>query len=395
MMLLRQHRRAILALYIAVCTALLIASLFGGGSSSGGSGGAPRPPSTMMRAATLRQVSSATAAAERALKEKKAREGSLSFRLAACARRAGLGALFDLSLRARLRLLRFVIVIVAAVGTAAAIAAASLVFWACYDPHAGQDADCLGRSTDSDVLKVICSIATALLLVLLVARAYTEYLDLRRRGLLLSHESFVNSPLLPPLLLEMVVCGIHCPAYVYGNSAWPNLDTFYFYDHESLFSAWHLLRVYLLVQLFADVAGFESPHARVIAKFNGVKLDALFAYRAITQNYPLATVFFIFGMSIVMEGYALHVFERPVCATRLAIDDGWCANSTMGLKDFSSFSVAMWNAIVTGLTIGEFAMTRAVPRPPRTRRVCSRLRLSLRSLRALCSCSATQCAPRP
>ena len=324
--------------------------------------GPPRPPSTMMRAATTRQLSNAMAAAKMALEEKAARESSLSARLAACGRRAGLGAVVDLSLRARLRLLRFLVVAVAIVGTAAAMSAASLVFWTCFDTSVGQDPACLGRSPRTDGLKLLCSASTAVLLLLLVARTYTEFLDLRRRGLLLRHETFLNSPLLPPLILELLVCGVHCPAFVYGSSGWPNRDHSIYYDHESLLSVWQLARVYLLVQLFADVAGFESPHARVIAKFNGVKLDALFAYRAISQNHPVGTVFFIFGMSICMEGYALHIFERPVCATPMAMNADWCNKSSMGLKDFSSFSISMWNAIVTGLTIGESA--RGVCRAP-------------------------------
>ena len=316
----------------------------------------------MMRAATTRQLSNATAAAKMALEEKAARESSLSARLAACGRRAGLGAVADLSLRARLRLLRFLVVAAAIVGTAAAMSAASLVFWACFDTSVGQDPACLGRSPQTDSLKLLSSAATAVLLLLLVARTYTDFLDLRRRGLLMRHETILKSPLLPPLILELLVCGVHCPAYVYGSSGWPNRDHFIYYDHDSLLSVWQLGRVYLLVQLFADVAGFESPHARVIAKFNGVKLDAHFAYRAISQNHPVGTVFFIFGMSICMEGYALHIFERPVCATPMAMNADWCNKSSMGLKDFSSFSISMWNAIVTGLTIGESA--RGVCRAP-------------------------------
>ena len=257
--------------------------------------------------------------------------------------------------RVRLRILRALAVLLALAGSTCAVTAAGYIFWDCYDPSTtgqGQDASCLGRSATSDALKLASSVLTGLLLLVLVLRSYTEFLELQRRRLLMAHERFLLSPVLPSLLLQLVVCGIHSPAYVYGNSVWQNRGFDIVYDYDSLLTLMQILRIYLAIELLADLAGFEAADARVIARFNSVKLDTIFAFRSILQVYPLQSVGVLFALSMVIEGYALHVFERPVCATRNAILSQWCGPQKMGLTDFSSFSVAIWNAVVTALTIG-------------------------------------------
>ena len=113
-----------------------------------------------------------------------------------------------------------------------------------------------------------------------------------------------------------------------------------------------LARLYLAVQILRDAAGFSGLIARVIARFNNVRLDSTFAFRSILRGNPLGVVVAFFGLTMVVEGYALHVFERPVCATDFALKASWCNDAAMGLKDFSDLSVSIWNAVITSLTIG-------------------------------------------
>ena len=252
----------------------------------------------------------------------------------------------------RLRQVRFYALVAALVGLGCAIASAYQIFWACFDPANGQDPTCLGRSPTTDALKAACSASTGVLLALIVARTYLEFGELKERGQLTEHETFLNSPQMPFLLIELAVCGAHCPAGVYGNSAFQARGTRYLYDLDSLFSVWMLTRLYLVVQMLRDAAGFSGLIARVIGRFNTVQLNSTFAFRSILREHPLSSVVAFFGITMVVEGYALHVFERPVCATDFALKAYWCADTSMGLKDFSDLSVSIWNAVITSLTIG-------------------------------------------
>ena len=256
------------------------------------------------------------------------------------------------TLHDRLRQVRLYAVLAAAIGIGCAVAAANQIFWTCYNPDAGQDPNCFGRSMLTDALKAGATVSTAVLLVLIVVRTYLEFGELKERGQLTEHETFFNSPQMLPMLTELVVCAAHCPVGVYYNTTFRARGIAYLYDLDSLMSVWMLLRLYLVVQLLRDAAGFGGLIARVIGRFNNVRLDSTFAFRSILREYPLGVVVFFFGLTMVVEGYALHVFERPVCATDFAITAFWCGDASMGLKDYSDLSVSIWNAVITSLTVG-------------------------------------------
>ena len=252
-----------------------------------------------------------------------------------------------------LRLCRALGVVLAVAGMASAIATASIIFWRCLDFKCGTTScTCDGKGPDTDALKLATSASTALLLLVVGYRFSLEFKIMRLRRQLLPQETFWDTHLSQQLLVELVICGMHCPAYVYYSLTFPNLGGTIMYQLDSLLSVVMMLRVYLVFALFADLNGYASAQARVVERFNRITMGPSFTFRSLLADRPLQTVVLLFVVTLLMESYALHVFERPVCSTLTVIVAGWCSPATLGLKDYSSFLISVWNALITSLTIG-------------------------------------------
>lgn len=112
----------------------------------------------------------------------------------------------------------------------------------------------------------------------------------------------------------------------------------------------------------ATVVSVPLPPCSVVERFNGVTFDLSFGFRALLDSHPISTVCLVFWSTVLCQAYALRVFERPVCISAVAELIGWCGAGTLGTKDFNQFAVAVWNALITALTIGYgdvFAVTHA------------------------------------
>jgi hypothetical protein len=252
--------------------------------------------------------------------------------------------------------------VLAAVGMATGIAAAQLVFWRCQ-----LDADldtCPGRLRDAttDALKAATTASTVALLLVLLAFRVVQVAEKRLGGSLLPHESVFATDIPLRAAAGMLLCALHCPAGVYRTVRVESFSVTVTYDFDSLLAIALAMRGFVLFPLvIEEFAGLRTPSARVIERFNGVKVDVGYTLRLLMERAPLAFSFIMFTSTVMIAAFALHVAERPVCQSEAAIDAGWCAHGTMGVRDFSSFANSMWNAIITALTVGYgdiYAMTQ-------------------------------------
>ena len=256
---------------------------------------------------------------------------------------------------------RWLLVAICALGGAGmvtGIGAAQLLFWRCQLD--GEPETCPARVRDgsTDALKALTTVTTVALLLALAAFKYVEVSELRLLGSLLPHESVLGSS----FVAIMALCALHCPAGVYRTMTTTQFSVTIVYDYDSLLAIALAFRGFALLPLCIDeFAGMNSKSARVIERFNGVRLDVAFTVRLLIDRSPMAFALVFFAMTIVTFAVALHISERPVCQTEEAISSSWCSSSTMGVKDFSSFGNAVWNAIITALSVGYgdiFAVTQ-------------------------------------
>ena len=257
-----------------------------------------------------------------------------------------------LHLSAARRWLLFAVCALGALGAATGICAAQAVFWRCQlDEDPGS---CPARLRDgvTDALKAVTTVSTVLLVAALAAFKLAEAEELRLVGALLPHEGLfgANDPL---FFATLGLCALHCPAGIYATTTIHQYTVDIVYDYDSLLAIALAFRLFALVPLCIDeFAGMNSKTARVIERFNGVKLDVGFTVRLLVSRSPLTFSLVCFTATVLCFAFALHVAERPVCQSADAHIAGWCGSNTMGTKDFSSFANCVWNAIITALSVG-------------------------------------------
>lgn len=251
--------------------------------------------------------------------------------------------------------MRLVTFVVAMIGLALGISAAELRG----NPLTAQDA----ATVYTDTLKALSSAFTAFLLVLVTRKYILKYRLLVERGQLLKGgEHFWGSGLLWPMLLELLVCAVHCPVEVYWRFRVPNLGVELLYDMDAILSIFMCLRLYLLIGVVDDYMGFRSAQARVVQSVHKLRFQWVFTFKAGLELYPTATLGSLFIGTTLVLAYCLRVTERPVCYTPEALAAGWCGPNTLGTKNFEQYTVAVWHVLITTTTIGYgdvFAVTHA------------------------------------
>ena len=243
--------------------------------------------------------------------------------------------------------------VLAAAGMASGIAAAQLVFWRCQlDPDLGS---CPARVRDAstDALKAVTTATTVALVLVLVVLGVADVEDLRLSGELLPHETALATPVPLRTALSAFLCAVHCPAGVYVTTRVVSQSNDTIYDYDSLLAIALAFRGFVLFPLvIGEFAGLRTPAARVIERFQGVRVDLGYTMRLLMERAPLTVSFVSFLAVLSAFAYAAHVAERPVCQGADAAVSQWCGSPTMGTRDFSSFANSLWSSIITALTVG-------------------------------------------
>jgi hypothetical protein len=197
-------------------------------------------------------------------------------------------------------------------------------------------------------LKVITTASTVLLLVLLVL-LYRAKLDAGKlRGDCDNADNLFSTGNLVPLVVECVLCVLHCPIGVSGTFQVSNLGMELTYTIDEAMSVATLLRVYLAARVLDQMVGLSGNQARIVAKWNKVNLGLGFSFRSMMENTPLQFVIAILVLVTFILAYALRVAERPVCEEWAHVLD------RCGIYDdnYSHFTTALWNVIITMTTVG-------------------------------------------
>lgn len=272
---------------------------------------------------------------------------------------------------------KILIAIVLAIGTACGIAAANRIFWRCKNVLVeaqlnGLYSDALWeacyktyvRDQVTDILKIVSTACAGIAIILIVYRSAHEFGVMQLKKTLLPGQTFWNTLIPFTMLQEILIAAIHCPIGVYTYVRFEALEIIsapVVYDLDSFLSLGMILRVYFLVPIAAEILGLQSATAKVVSAFNGIEFDTSLVFRAMFNHRPLATVMSFFSVTVLIESYAMYVAERPVCYTSTAFANGWCGLSSFGKNDFSTYSVSVWNVLVTSITIGYgdvFALTQ-------------------------------------
>lgn len=196
--------------------------------------------------------------------------------------------------------------------------------------------------------KTITSASTALLLVLLVL-LYRSKLDAAKlRGDLHEADNLYSTGLLMPLIVECLVCLLHCPFGVSGTFQVSNLGLVLTHTVDEAMSVVMLARVYLAARVFDRAAGLSGNQARIVSKWNKVDLGLGFTFRSMMERYPLRFVAAVLVIVTLALAYALRVAERPVC------DEWGHVVDRCGPYDdsYKHFTTAVWNIVITMTTVG-------------------------------------------
>lgn len=263
---------------------------------------------------------------------------------------------------------KILIALVLALGTACGIAAANRIFWRCKNLLVEAQANGLysdalwescyksyARDQVTDILKVVSSACAGIAIILILYRCAHEFSVMQIKKTLLPGQTFWNTLIPFTMVQEIIIAAIHCPIGVYTFVRFEALEIIsapVIYDLDSFLSLGMILRVYFLIPIAAEILGLQSATAKVISAFNGIEFDTSLVFRAMMNHRPLATVLSFFSITVIIESYAMYVAERPVCYTSTAFANGWCNLNSFGKNDFSSYSISVWNILVTSITIG-------------------------------------------
>lgn len=235
-----------------------------------------------------------------------------------------------------LRVLRYACIAVGCVGIGCAVAAANYVF---ADRVADPFANPLGVSPVANDLKLASSVLTAVLLALVCAKSWTLFSIRKLRGHTLPQQRYIDTVLWRPLLLEIIVCAIHCPVGVYALVDTQNpVDVTITYDLDSL----------LAVCMFARLSFVFLLLLHELVRLDSGERSSAFVLRCLLEQRPILTSAIVFIFSTVLFAYAVRVAEEPVCFTPETLALGWC----VGYKSLQNYANCAWLIIVAALTIG-------------------------------------------
>ena len=273
--------------------------------------------------------------------------------------------------------IKVLLAVVLILGTACGIGSANRIFWRCKNLLVEAQSNGLysdelwetcyktySRDSITDILKVASSACSGIAIFLIIYRSAHEFGVMQLKKTLLPGQTFWNTLIPFKMIREILIVIIHCPVGIYSYVRFEALEIIsapVIYDLDSFLSLGMILRVYFLIPIAAELLGLQSATAKVVSAFNSIDFDTSLVFRAMMHYRPLATVLSFFSVTILFESYAMYIAERPVCYTSTAFANGWCSLSSFGKNDFSSYSVSVWNILVTSITIGYgdvFALTQ-------------------------------------
>ena len=199
----------------------------------------------------------------------------------------------------------------------------------------------LDHSISRDLLFLICSVSTLILILSIIWRTYCTLQWERARALYSEFDTIKSSNKFRVLCLEILLNLIH-PLWFLEDLEFSTHNTVYNteinYPYNDILTVCTLFRVYHLVRLYSVFSKYRSERAYRVCSINGKFSGTSWAVKCLMNDNPLSVVFVMMIVGVLIGGYCLRIFERPL-------------RNYSGL-DFSDYGNAVWCVILTMTTVG-------------------------------------------
>lgn len=119
------------------------------------------------------------------------------------------------------------------------------------------------------------------------------------------------------------------------------------YKYISICSVLSVARIYHVYRFWIITSPYMSLRAQRVCKMNGAESNYSFYVKCYMKEYPLKFIFALLITGLLMGGYCIRIFEKPMSVYDVN-------------EDFGEYSNSMWNMIITMTTVGygdAFAVT--------------------------------------
>ena len=193
----------------------------------------------------------------------------------------------------------------------------------------------------SNVYKALVSISTIILLLLIIIQAKYDYYVVKEGREAAEEEvpDFFQNTTFLILLLELLICAIHCPPGLQHTYHLAQLGGTLTIAINEICASLMIVRVYLLFKVFRHFTKWTSHESQEACMIHGAKASALFAVKAILKDKPFHMLVPLILVSIVVLSAAVRLYERD-----------FVQGDTQ--QDYSYIWNAMWMIMLTMTTVG-------------------------------------------
>lgn len=195
---------------------------------------------------------------------------------------------------------------------------------------------------NSVLYRSIVSLTTAILVALIIVQARFDYSILKEDREAAEDEipKFFQNKTFFVLLLEIVICSIHCPPGLEMTFTSKQLGGTLTMSINEICASFMLTRVYLFAKVFRYFSRWTTHHSKEVCKSHGARGSPLFAVKAILKEKPFHLLIPLILLSVVVFSAAIRIFERSF------------VDSSSAGQDYSYIWNAMWMVMLTMTTVG-------------------------------------------
>lgn len=145
---------------------------------------------------------------------------------------------------------------------------------------------------------------------------YTLYLQLFQiKGLLSEYDTIIGANWWQHLTLEIMIALISPYPFLQGylyHETCENWGVEISYQWNHILVCLSFCRIYLIFRYYLCASRYMNPRSKRVCLMNGCEADHMFALKAIMKETPYTFIAVSIGVSIVLFGYCLKVFDGPL-----------------------------------------------------------------------------------
>lgn len=197
------------------------------------------------------------------------------------------------------------------------------------------------REAKGTVLMSFVSLTTALLMITMIIHSIISYKLEKLRNPLYKNVGYFRSKYPKQLIVEIIICGVHCPPGFDQIYSLNQLNHKFQYSLSGILLNCMFLRFYLFFRIFAAYSLWTSEMAQESCEPEGCQADTMFAIKAILKEKPYTALLMLMLTTTIVFGLVMRNFERPVYYE-------WDDPSTY--QDFGFIWNGMWLIAITMTT---------------------------------------------